>query len=121
MSLCLVSEAVEGAIFSGAVSCQMNVVLHMTWQGLTLPVGLAFDSWDLDYYTALFQRVRRNPTSVECFDLAQSNRSDPSSSGLQLETPLPVFRASSGILSFPSVFPVVPVASTAGTGFSAAA
>lgn len=36
--------------------------------------GLAFDSWDLDYYTALFQRVKRNPTSVECFDLAQSNR-----------------------------------------------
>uniref|UniRef100_A0A8C2DYN0 Phosphoribosylformylglycinamidine synthase n=1 Tax=Cyprinus carpio TaxID=7962 RepID=A0A8C2DYN0_CYPCA len=36
-------------------------------------LGLAFDSWDLDYYTALFQRVRRNPTSVECFDLAQSN------------------------------------------------
>ncbi|XP_041126127.1 phosphoribosylformylglycinamidine synthase [Polyodon spathula] len=36
-------------------------------------LGLAFDSWDLDYYTALFQRVQRNPTSVECFDLAQSN------------------------------------------------
>ncbi|XP_043076261.1 phosphoribosylformylglycinamidine synthase [Puntigrus tetrazona] len=36
-------------------------------------LGLAFDSWDLDYYAALFQRVKRNPTSVECFDLAQSN------------------------------------------------
>ncbi|TRY57096.1 hypothetical protein DNTS_023977 [Danionella cerebrum] len=36
-------------------------------------LGLAFDSWDLDYYTALFQKVERNPTSVECFDLAQSN------------------------------------------------
>ncbi|XP_040269282.1 phosphoribosylformylglycinamidine synthase isoform X2 [Bufo bufo] len=36
-------------------------------------LGLAFDSWDLDYYTALFQRVGRNPSSVECFDLAQSN------------------------------------------------
>ncbi|XP_061095144.1 phosphoribosylformylglycinamidine synthase [Conger conger] len=36
-------------------------------------LGLAFDSWDLDYYSALFQRVNRNPTSVECFDLAQSN------------------------------------------------
>ncbi|KAJ8388427.1 hypothetical protein AAFF_G00133030 [Aldrovandia affinis] len=36
-------------------------------------LGLAFDSWDLDYYTALFRRVQRNPTSVECFDLAQSN------------------------------------------------
>ncbi|XP_077129905.1 phosphoribosylformylglycinamidine synthase [Ranitomeya variabilis] len=36
-------------------------------------LGLAFDSWDLDYYTSLFQRVGRNPSSVECFDLAQSN------------------------------------------------
>lgn len=37
-------------------------------------LGLAFDNWDLDYYTKLFQeRVKRNPTSVECFDLAQSN------------------------------------------------
>uniref|UniRef100_A0A8C9SZA2 Phosphoribosylformylglycinamidine synthase n=1 Tax=Scleropages formosus TaxID=113540 RepID=A0A8C9SZA2_SCLFO len=36
-------------------------------------LGLAFDSWDLDYYSDLFRRVQRNPTSVECFDLAQSN------------------------------------------------
>ena len=37
-------------------------------------LGLAFDDWDLDYYTKLFrERVGRNPTSVECFDLAQSN------------------------------------------------
>lgn len=36
-------------------------------------LGLAFDSWDLDYYTQMFQRIQRNPTSVECFDLAQSN------------------------------------------------
>lgn len=36
-------------------------------------LGLAFDSWDLDFYTRLFQKVGRNPTSVECFDLAQSN------------------------------------------------
>nr|XP_040040635.1 probable phosphoribosylformylglycinamidine synthase, chloroplastic/mitochondrial [Gasterosteus aculeatus aculeatus] len=37
-------------------------------------LGLAFDSWDLDFYTSMFQRIGRNPTSVECFDLAQSNR-----------------------------------------------
>ncbi|KAK2168781.1 hypothetical protein LSH36_14g05035 [Paralvinella palmiformis] len=37
-------------------------------------LGLAFDDWDLKYYTELFQnKVKRNPTSVECFDLAQSN------------------------------------------------
>lgn len=33
------------------------------------------DGWDLDYYTDLFlNKVKRNPTNVECFDLAQSNR-----------------------------------------------
>ncbi|NKB89419.1 MAG: phosphoribosylformylglycinamidine synthase [Acidobacteria bacterium] len=37
-------------------------------------MGLAFDDWDLDYYTKLFtERVGRNPTDVECFDIAQSN------------------------------------------------
>src|SRR3990172_4586886 len=37
-------------------------------------MGLAFDDWDLDYYTALFRdRVGRDPTNVECFDIAQSN------------------------------------------------
>ena len=37
-------------------------------------LGLSFDNWDLDYYTNLFrERIKRNPTSVECFDLAQSN------------------------------------------------
>lgn len=37
-------------------------------------LGLAFDDWDLDYYTDLFrEKLKRNPTSVECFDLAQSN------------------------------------------------
>ena len=37
-------------------------------------MGLAFDDWDLDYYTTLFRdRIGRNPTNVECFDVAQSN------------------------------------------------
>jgi phosphoribosylformylglycinamidine synthase len=37
-------------------------------------MGLAFDEWDLDYYTDLFlNKVGRNPTNVECFDIAQSN------------------------------------------------
>ncbi|MGB5999051.1 MAG: phosphoribosylformylglycinamidine synthase, partial [Thermoanaerobaculia bacterium] len=37
-------------------------------------MGLAFDDWDLDYYTDLFvHRIGRNPTNVECFDIAQSN------------------------------------------------
>jgi phosphoribosylformylglycinamidine synthase len=37
-------------------------------------MGLAFDDWDLDYYTRLFKEdIGRNPTNVECFDIAQSN------------------------------------------------
>jgi len=37
-------------------------------------LGLAFDDRDLDYYTGLFvEKLHRNPTTVECFDLAQSN------------------------------------------------
>jgi phosphoribosylformylglycinamidine synthase len=36
--------------------------------------GLGFDDWDLQFYTNLFtQTLKRNPTDVECFDLAQSN------------------------------------------------
>ena len=41
---------------------------------LNLEAGLAFDDWDLDYYTNLFiNEIKRNPTNVECFDIAQSN------------------------------------------------
>lgn len=37
-------------------------------------LGLAFDDWDLDFYTDMFcNQLKRNPTTVECFDLAQSN------------------------------------------------
>uniref|UniRef100_A0AAG5CS52 Phosphoribosylformylglycinamidine synthase n=1 Tax=Anopheles atroparvus TaxID=41427 RepID=A0AAG5CS52_ANOAO len=36
--------------------------------------GLAFDEWDLEYYTNLFVNVlKRNPTNVELFDCAQCN------------------------------------------------
>jgi len=37
-------------------------------------MGLAFDDWDLNYYADVFlDRLKRNPTNVECFDIAQSN------------------------------------------------
>ena len=37
-------------------------------------MGLAFDEWDLDYYTKLFKDdMKRDPTNVELFDIAQSN------------------------------------------------
>ncbi|CAH1394012.1 unnamed protein product [Nezara viridula] len=43
-------------------------------EDLNVKLGLAFDDWDLDYYYCLFKdKLKRNPTSVECFDLAQSN------------------------------------------------
>lgn len=37
-------------------------------------MGLAFDEQDLQYYTKLFsEEIKRNPTTVELFDIAQSN------------------------------------------------
>lgn len=37
-------------------------------------LGLSFDEWDLQFYTNLFQNIlKRDPTSVELFDCAQSN------------------------------------------------
>lgn len=36
--------------------------------------GLGFDDWDLDFYSRLFiDTLKRDPTDVECFDMAQSN------------------------------------------------
>ena len=41
---------------------------------LNREMGLAFDDWDLNYYADLFlDKIRRNPTNAECFDIAQSN------------------------------------------------
>lgn len=37
-------------------------------------IGLGFDDWDLQYYLNLFkEKLQRNPTDVECFDMGQSN------------------------------------------------
>ncbi|RLN66804.1 hypothetical protein BBJ28_00018892, partial [Nothophytophthora sp. Chile5] len=37
-------------------------------------IGLGFDDWDLQYYLTLFkEKLRRDPTDVECFDMGQSN------------------------------------------------
>ncbi|XP_013110668.2 phosphoribosylformylglycinamidine synthase [Stomoxys calcitrans] len=41
---------------------------------VNVKLGLAFGDWDLDYYTNLFKNtLKRNPTTVELFDCAQSN------------------------------------------------
>jgi phosphoribosylformylglycinamidine synthase len=43
-------------------------------EAINKEMGLAFDEWDLDYYTAMFKdELRRDPTNVELFDIAQSN------------------------------------------------
>lgn len=37
-------------------------------------LGLGFDEWDKDYYLHMFtEDLKRDPTSVELFDMAQSN------------------------------------------------
>ncbi|XP_054707520.1 phosphoribosylformylglycinamidine synthase-like [Uloborus diversus] len=41
---------------------------------INVNMGLAMDDWDLDFYTKMFtEELKKNPTTVECFDLAQSN------------------------------------------------
>jgi phosphoribosylformylglycinamidine synthase len=41
---------------------------------INVKMGLAFDQQDIDYYTHLFRDdIKRNPTTVELFDIAQSN------------------------------------------------
>ncbi|MBI5577265.1 MAG: phosphoribosylformylglycinamidine synthase [Deltaproteobacteria bacterium] len=41
---------------------------------INVSLGLGLDDWDLEYYHDLFVNdLKRNPTSVECFDLSQSN------------------------------------------------
>ncbi|GIY08435.1 phosphoribosylformylglycinamidine synthase [Caerostris extrusa] len=41
---------------------------------VSINLGLAMDNWDLDFYTRIFrEELKKNPTTVECFDLAQSN------------------------------------------------
>jgi len=43
-------------------------------RGVNRELGLGMDEWDLDFYYRLFtQRLRRDPTNVECFQLGQAN------------------------------------------------
>ena len=66
--------------FNGAVRPEAIFRVPILQEGraalerLNREAGLAFDDWDLDYYTDLFaRRLGRDPTDVECFDIAQSN------------------------------------------------
>ncbi|XP_021347578.1 phosphoribosylformylglycinamidine synthase-like isoform X1 [Mizuhopecten yessoensis] len=63
-------EALTEEVYEVEVMENGRVALEMA----NTELGLAFDDWDMDYYTKLFQEtIKRNPTNVECFDLAQSN------------------------------------------------
>jgi phosphoribosylformylglycinamidine synthase len=45
-----------------------------TLRKINAGMGLGLDEWDIEYYYSLFVKdIGRNPTNVECFDLAQSN------------------------------------------------
>lgn len=45
----------------------------MFWQ-INGTRGLGFDAWDLDFYETLFRdKLKRDPTDVELFDMGQAN------------------------------------------------
>ena len=56
------------------VDCVDECTARANLQRENVTLGLALDEWDVDYYVNLFRtKIRRNPTDVELFDLAQSN------------------------------------------------
>jgi len=78
MTECPYSEPLES--FETGVEPEPTFMVPLMREGraalerINQEMGLAFDDWDLDYYTDLFvNKVGRDPTNVECFDIAQSN------------------------------------------------
>eukprot|EP00514_Thraustochytrium_sp_LLF1b_P012922 CAMPEP_0184547584 /NCGR_PEP_ID=MMETSP0199_2-20130426/5664_1 /TAXON_ID=1112570 /ORGANISM="Thraustochytrium sp., Strain LLF1b" /LENGTH=1367 /DNA_ID=CAMNT_0026942099 /DNA_START=165 /DNA_END=4268 /DNA_ORIENTATION=- len=67
----------EDALKAAAVGTKWIPVLQegrAALEKISNELGLAFDDWDLDFYTKLFKdKLKRDPSDVECFDLAQSN------------------------------------------------
>lgn len=64
------SNITPAPVFSVPVMAQGRAALEQ----INSDMGLAFDDWDLDYYTKLFKEdMKRDPTNVELFDIAQSN------------------------------------------------
>jgi phosphoribosylformylglycinamidine synthase len=68
------------ASFDAGVSPEPIEVIPIMTEGkaalerINNKMGLGFDDWDLDYYTDLFKnKLKRDPTDVECFDMGQSN------------------------------------------------
>lgn len=62
-------DAVPAPVFTVPVMEKGRAAL----EDINSEMGLAFDEWDLDYYTKLFKDMGRDPTNVELFDIAQSN------------------------------------------------
>ncbi|HCR19366.1 MAG TPA: phosphoribosylformylglycinamidine synthase [Candidatus Latescibacteria bacterium] len=78
MTECLYPQALTS--FASGVTPEATFDIPLIEEGMAAlsrinkEMGLAFDDWDLEYYTDLFlDHIKRNPTNVECFDIAQSN------------------------------------------------
>lgn len=74
------SNAPRALMAKGEPELQPNAEVDIMGTGevalkqVSAKLGLFFDAWDIDYYVGLFRdKIKRNPTVVECFDLAQSN------------------------------------------------
>lgn len=64
------TDAIPAPVFTIPVMAEGRAAL----QEVNESMGLAFDEWDLDYYTKMFkEELKRDPTNVELFDIAQSN------------------------------------------------
>jgi phosphoribosylformylglycinamidine synthase len=66
--------------FEGGVTTKPVTTIPIMSEGrkaleqINKDMGLGFDDFDLDYYTNLFvEKLGRDPTDVECFDMGQSN------------------------------------------------
>jgi len=70
-------EPDQAALAAAAVGTQWVPIMKegkAALKAISDRLGLAFDDWDLDFYTRLFKdKLQRDPSDVECFDLAQSN------------------------------------------------
>lgn len=74
------ANASRALMANGEPELQPNAEVDVIGSGeaalrqVSAKLGLFFDAWDISYYVGLFRdKIKRNPTIVECFDLAQSN------------------------------------------------
>ncbi|XP_073016823.1 probable phosphoribosylformylglycinamidine synthase, chloroplastic/mitochondrial [Primulina eburnea] len=78
MTECVYSEKLT-SFETNIVPEEVRYIPVMEWgrkalEEINEEMGLAFDEQDLQYYTKLFRDdIKRNPTNVELFDIAQSN------------------------------------------------